>query len=64
LNNLITSPGALTTPMLYPCWKAEPKAAAAMANDNRPFNPYQSEINENDVINKVNGKVIRTEFHL
>lgn len=27
--------------MLYPCWKAEPRAAAAMVNANLPFKPYK-----------------------
>lgn len=33
----LTSWGAFTTPVLYPCWNAEPKAEAMMANSSLPL---------------------------
>jgi hypothetical protein len=43
VSRLLTVWGALTTPVLYPCWNAEPKADAMMANSSLPFKPCNKE---------------------
>lgn len=39
IHAVMSACGALSTPVLKPCWKAEPKAAHAMAYDRRMFRP-------------------------
>ena len=39
IHPMMSACGALRTPVLYPCWKADPKAPAAIAKANRMFRP-------------------------